>query len=67
MPPWLAQQRNPAMRPHTKGNEQAPVTLKNISGERTPRSTDMLVKSCTKFDVCEQNNRSSSVQLPFIG
>ena len=29
MPPWLAQQRNPAMGPHTKGKEQAPVTLKS--------------------------------------
>ena len=34
MPPWLAQQRNPAMSPHTKGKEQAPVTLTNISGEK---------------------------------
>ena len=25
---WLAQQGNPAMSPHTKGKEQAPVTLK---------------------------------------
>ena len=25
---------NPAMSPHTKGKEQAPVTLKNISGEK---------------------------------
>ena len=33
MPPWLAQQRNPAMSPNTKGKEQAPVTLENISGE----------------------------------
>ena len=31
---WLAQQHNPAMSPHTKGKEQAPVTLKNISGEK---------------------------------
>jgi len=65
-PPWLAQQPNPAMSPHTKGNKQAPGTLKNISGERTPRSMDVLVKSCTKFDVCEENNSSSSLQLPFI-
>ena len=28
MPPWLAQQRNPAISPYTKGKEQAPVTLK---------------------------------------
>ena len=28
MSPWLAQQRNPAMSPHKKGKEQAPVTLK---------------------------------------
>ena len=38
MPPWLAQQRNPAMSPHTKGKEQAPVTLKNISGEKTNKA-----------------------------
>ena len=54
------------MSPHTKGNKQVPVTLKNISGERTPRSTGVLVKSCTKFDVCEENNSSSSLQLPLI-
>ena len=34
MPPWLAQQCNPAMSPDTKGKEQAHVTLKNISGEK---------------------------------
>ena len=34
MPPLLAQQRTPAMSPHTKGKEQAPVTLENISGEK---------------------------------
>ena len=34
MPPWLAQQRNPAMSPHTKRKEQAPLTLKNTSGEK---------------------------------
>ena len=34
MPPWMAQQRNPAMSPHPKGKEQTPVTLKNISGEK---------------------------------
>ena len=34
MLPWLAQQRNPAMSPHTRGKKQAPVTLKNISGEK---------------------------------
>ena len=28
MPPWLTQQRNPAMSPHTKRKEQEPVTLK---------------------------------------
>ena len=28
MSPWLAQQRNPAMSPHKKGKEKAPVTLK---------------------------------------
>ena len=61
-PPWLAQQRNPVMSPQTKGNKQAPVTLKNISGERTLGSKDVLVKTCMNFDVCEQNNSSSSVQ-----
>ena len=34
MPPLLAQQRNPAMSPHTKGKVQAPITLENISGEK---------------------------------
>ena len=34
----MAQQRNPAMSPHTKGKEQAPVTLKNISGEKTSKA-----------------------------
>ena len=38
MPPWLAQQRNPAMSPHTKGKEQAPVTLKKTSVEKNPTS-----------------------------
>ena len=27
---WLAQQRNPAMSPHTKGKEQTPVSLKTL-------------------------------------
>ena len=34
---WLAQQRNPAMSLHTKGKEQAPVTLKT-SGEKKQQS-----------------------------
>ena len=38
MPPWLAQQRNPAMSPHTKGKEQAPITLKKTSVEKNPTS-----------------------------
>jgi len=38
MPPWLAQQRNPAMSPQTKGKEQAPITLENISGEKNQQS-----------------------------
>ena len=36
MPPWLAQQRNPAMSPHTKGKEQAPITLTKASVEKKP-------------------------------
>ena len=39
MPPSLAQQHNSAMSPHTKGKEQAPVTLKNISGEKKKTET----------------------------
>ena len=38
MPPWLAQQRKSAMSLHTKGKKQAPVTLKNISGEKTNKA-----------------------------
>ena len=38
MPPLLAQQRTPAMSPHTKGKKQAPVTLENISGEKRKKS-----------------------------
>ena len=38
MPPWLAQQRNPAMSPHTKGKEQAPVTLKKHQWRKNPTS-----------------------------
>ena len=39
MAPRMAQQRNPAMSPHSKGKEQAPITLKNISGEKPTKLT----------------------------
>ena len=38
MPPWLAQQHNPAMNPHTEGKEQAPVTQKKTSVKKNPTS-----------------------------
>ena len=44
MPPQLAQQRNPAMSPHTKGKEQAPVTLENNNGEKKPTGTTTTTK-----------------------
>ena len=37
MPPWLAQQRNPAISPYTKGKEQAPVTLKTSVEKKTTK------------------------------
>ena len=50
----MLQQRNPAMSPHTKGKEQAPVQLKNISGENPAkpggegRVRKWLTEPCTK-------------------
>ena len=41
MPPQLAQQRNPAMSPHTKGKEQAPVTLENNNGEKNQQEQQL--------------------------
>ena len=39
MRPWLAQQRNPAMSPNTKGKEQAAVTLDNTTVEKKKSSS----------------------------
>ena len=39
MRPWLAQQRNPAMSPNTKGKEQAAVTLDNTTVEKKKTSS----------------------------
>ena len=65
----LAQKGNPAKSPHTIGNEQAPVTLKRISGGvgdkkmagrtswRGHHRTTGVLYADESYDQCKENER----------